>query len=58
MKVLVSIDRIRLPRIYHVSLQWEPRDIWIGVFMDGIQDGFACYICIVPCFPIYIRVIK
>lgn len=36
-----------------ISIKWEPRDIWIGVFND-MKVTDRIYICIIPCFPVII----
>lgn len=37
---------------YHVYVKFEPRDIWIGVYLD--RSVRRAYICLVPCFPIVV----
>ncbi len=37
-----------------VQLQFEPRDMWVGLFWRKTQIAFHLYICIVPLFPIHI----
>lgn len=36
----------------NVSLKFEPRDLWIGVYWNRPYWGLEVYICIVPCLPI------
>ena len=37
-----------------VSLSFEPRDIWIGVFWDR-RDGLTqVFVCLLPCVPVRI----
>lgn len=41
-----------------ISMYFEPRDIWIGVYwnktesLTALVDFLYVYICIIPCFPI------
>ncbi len=41
-----------------VSLLWEPRDLWVGVFWDRIvePDGIRVFICLLPCLPIRLSI--
>jgi hypothetical protein len=36
-----------------IRLKFEPRDIWIGAFIDTKNDRL--YICVIPMFPIIIQ---
>jgi len=48
-----------------VSVQWEPRDLWVGAYWDvtinsgefGYYDGrwFDVWLCLVPCVPIHVE---
>ena len=31
-----------------ISLKFEPRDIWIGLFWDKRRDGLHVYVCPIP----------
>ena len=37
-------------------LEFEPRDVWVGVFwkriVAGGEDGLAFYVCILPMLPL------
>lgn len=57
MKILVDRDFIVRKRLYHVSLLFEPRDMWIGNFNDT-KKPLSRYICIIPCFPIHIKEVQ
>ena len=35
-----------------VSVSFEPRDIWIGVFWDRRNGTTQVFVTIVPCFPV------
>lgn len=41
-----------------VNLEFEPRDLWLGVFFAHSEPAIPwtrrVYICLVPCFPIVI----
>jgi hypothetical protein len=42
----------------NVTVLFEPRDMWIGVFWDKAFDGiYDVYLCVVPMLPIYFTVI-
>jgi len=51
-----KIDRVS------VSLLFEMRDLWVGVYWDKVPDvmstplRWSVYICVVPMFPICIRI--
>ena len=38
-----------------ISLRYEPRDLWIGVYWDRPIWGLVIYICILPMLPIRIH---
>ena len=45
-----------------VQFQFEPRDLWIGVFWriakrPGIGEFLHLYICIIPIIPLHITVL-
>lgn len=45
-----------------VSIKFEPRDMWIGIYWDrqevyliesmSVRIEWAFYVCVIPCFPI------
>lgn len=35
-----------------MSVSFEPRDIWIGVFWDKRNGVTQVFITVVPCFPV------
>lgn len=35
-----------------LRLLFEPRDLWIGVFWNRIEEHLLIYVSIVPCFPL------
>jgi hypothetical protein len=43
------------PRLI-AQLQFEPRDIWIGVFWRRTPIALHFYICVVPLVPLHITV--
>lgn len=36
-----------------VQLQFEPRDLWIGVFWDFRGSDLHLWVCLVPAFPFH-----
>lgn len=50
---------------FWLSLQWEPRDLWVGVFwkkqfwfsdtMESSGNSMYIYVCILPCFPVCLQ---
>lgn len=55
MKVLVGKDILTRRRVVHFCLQWQPRDMWLGVFVESWKP-LRLYMCILPCFPLHIRI--
>lgn len=49
-KSIRLVDRRRLK----VQIQWEPRDLWIGVFWRKTDLCLHIYICLLPLVPIHI----
>ena len=41
----------RICREGRVTIRFEPRDLWIGLFWDRRPDGLHFYVCPVPCIP-------
>lgn len=44
-----------------VSLRWEPRDMWLGLYAtweDCDYPAFTAYVCLVPCLPIVVTFVK
>lgn len=39
-----------------VQIQWEPRDVWIGLFWRKTGIALHFYICILPMVPLHITV--
>lgn len=35
-----------------VRVKFEPRDLWVGVFVDTVKK--RVYVCVLPCFPLVI----
>jgi hypothetical protein len=36
------------------ALLWEPRDLWVGVYLDPQAQGMRVYVCLLPCLPVRI----
>jgi len=47
-------------RHWRIRIQFEPRDIWIGVYWTKEQTGrgrlLTLYICLVPMLPITLQI--
>lgn len=41
-------------RRWHLRLQWEPRDCWIGLYWTRATYSTHVYICLLPCFPLHV----
>lgn len=45
-----------------VNIQWEPRDLWVGLFWRvNRHDGYNIwhfYLCILPMIPIHVTVLR
>jgi len=55
-KVLIGKDIKTKKHIYHICLQFQPKDAWIGIYIEHAFLGiFIAYICILPFFPIHIK---
>lgn len=48
--LLRIIDRPRLK----AQIQWEPRDLWVGVFWRESDLCLHVYICLIPLLPLHI----
>lgn len=40
------------------QFQFEPRDLWIGLFWRRTEIALHLYICFVPLFPLHITIRK
>lgn len=38
------------------QLQWEPRDLWIGLFWRLSDGVLHVYICVVPLVPLHVTI--
>jgi hypothetical protein len=54
MKVLVGKDIEIGKHVYHVCLQFQPRDVWVGVYWERMSY-LSIYVCIIPMFPLHFR---
>lgn len=43
-------------RAISISLLFEPRDLWVGVYWDKGVSSLLVYICLVPVLPIKIAI--
>ncbi len=42
-----------MKRQFSIKLEFQPRDLWVGVFWTRYTGGIDLYICLVPCLPIH-----
>lgn len=40
------------------QLQFEPRDLWVGVFWRKTDIAVHVYLCLIPCIPLHITVLR
>lgn len=48
-------------RLWKISLLFEPRDLWVGVYWRRKRVSDSCietriYVCLLPCFPFKIEI--
>lgn len=61
-KVVHGGDWTRSPA-FTVSLLWEPRDLWVGVYWTRERKPgwrrsvIEVYVCVVPCLPLKLRLL-
>lgn len=36
-----------------MTIRFEPRDVWVGLFWDRRHDGLHFYVCLVPCIVVH-----
>ena len=56
-------NRLCLARFYFlddtaklsISIVWEPRDLWLGLYWDKKDSSRFFYLCLVPCLPIRVH---
>ena len=41
-----------------VQFQFEPRDIWVGVFWRKTDIAIHVYACLLPCVPLHVSVMR
>lgn len=53
-------DLVQILNGRHVKarLQWNPRDMWIGVYWSSHPLCWQLYVCLVPMFPLRVAVLK
>ncbi len=54
MSALRLVDRPALI----VQLQWEPRDVWVGLFWRKTRIALHLYICFVPLVPLHVTILR
>lgn len=48
------IDRPRLK----VQFQFEPRDLWVGVFWRRTTIALHLYVCVLPLVPLHVTIAR
>lgn len=43
------------PRLI-AQFQFEPRDLWVGLFWQRTEVAFHLYICVIPLVPLHITI--
>jgi hypothetical protein len=38
------------------QFQWEPRDLWVGLFWRRTAIALHLYVCVLPCVPLHISI--
>ncbi len=51
-RILRFVDREKLK----VQLQWEPRDLWVGLFWRRTDIALHLYVCLVPLVPLHVTI--
>lgn len=41
-----------------VQFQWEPRDVWVGLFWRRTEIALHLYICLLPFVPLHITIAR
>lgn len=60
MKAFRIVDRERVK----AQFQWEPRDLWAGLFwrvnreMPRPYYTLHLYVCLVPCVPLHVTILR
>jgi len=37
-----------------IDFEWDPHDLWIGVFWKRKENHVDVWICFVPCLPLHV----
>jgi hypothetical protein len=51
----MAIRIINRPRLI-VQWQFEPRDLWIGVFWRRTAIAWHLYVCVIPLLPLHVTI--
>ena len=41
-----------------ISIIWEPRDLWVGIYWNHSKFETTVYICLIPCLPVRFKLIR
>ncbi len=52
------IRRITVSNKLSISICWEPRDLWVGVYWTTLLHELEVFICILPCLPLRLRWVR
>jgi hypothetical protein len=47
---------------WSVALEWNPRDLWVGVYWSrrvvGRAASLHAWVCVVPCLPVHVHAFR
>lgn len=55
--VVYRLLRIVDNRRVKAQIQFEPRDLWVGVFWRHTQHCLHLYVCIIPLLPLHVTIL-
>lgn len=54
MKNLYTIDF----ETWSIGLEFKLQDVWVGFYWENSYEDFDIWLCLIPCFPIHLLIIK
>ena len=64
---MIKWDAVIYMQITRIRFEWEPADMWIGVFWKHANADTDCgsilqwldvWICLLPCVPLHITILR